>query len=141
MSRKSTLIALAAAATFGLAMLSPTVASAKPGYVGKVGFAKVGVVKGHFHRPIRHPGRWIHPRFPRHPHWHVRWRYPRIIYAARPVVYGAAPIVTTNRCTCLTKTYTPEGAVLFKDVCTNEMAMNPPAVAPAPTAQVLPQQQ
>jgi hypothetical protein len=49
--------------------------------------------------------------------------------------------VTTNRCTCLTKEYTPEGAVLFKDVCTNEAAINPPAVAPAPTAQVLPQQQ
>ena len=45
----------------------------------------------------------------------------------RPVVYGAAPIV--NRCTCLTKEYTPEGAVLFKDICTNEAAINPP---PAP---------
>ncbi len=31
--------------------------------------------------------------------------------------------------TCLSKEYTPEGAVLFKDRCTTEMAMNPPAVA------------
>jgi hypothetical protein len=71
----------------------------------------------------------------------VHWKHPRIWYVPRPVVYGTpAPVVSTSRCTCLTKEYTPEGAVLFKDVCTNEAAMNPPAVAPAPTAQVQPQQ-
>jgi hypothetical protein len=53
----------------------------------------------------------------------------------------------------LSKEYTPEGAVLFKDRCTSEMAMNPPAAAPqqtsyapapvyqtAPPQQALPQQ-
>jgi hypothetical protein len=33
-------------------------------------------------------------------------------------------------CTCLRKTYLPNGAVLFQDVCTQESAMNPPADMP-----------
>ena len=76
---------------------------------------------GHFrHHVLRHHGHW------RHRHIY----YPRpVIYAARPVVYSAAPVISTNRCTCLTKEYTQEGAVLFKDICTNEAAINPP---PAP---------
>jgi hypothetical protein len=40
----------------------------------------------------------------------------------------------------LSKEYTQEGAVLFKDNCTNEMAMNPPAESPGPAAEVAPQQ-
>ena len=32
-------------------------------------------------------------------------------------------------CTCLRKTYLPNGAVLFQDVCTNESAMSGPAPA------------
>jgi hypothetical protein len=36
----------------------------------------------------------------------------------------------------LTKEYTPEGAVLFKDRCTNEAAMNPPPPAPQQTGEV-----
>ena len=43
---------------------------------------------------------------------------------------------TPGPCTCLSKEYTPEGAVLFKDRCTNEMAMNPPAQAPQQTGQL-----
>jgi hypothetical protein len=42
-----------------------------------------------------------------------------------PVV--ARPVAST--CTCLVKEYLPNGAVLFRDVCTNESAMNPPAQA------------
>ena len=140
MFRKSILIAIAVAGTFGLASLSPTTASALPGYHGpaKVSAARVSGPRVSLRTPHR-PGVHIHPRLPRHPHWHVHWRYPRLWYAPRPVVYGAvAPLVTGSRCTCLTKEYTPEGAVLFKDICTNEAAINPPAVAP--TAQVQPQQ-
>ena len=40
--------------------------------------------------------------------------------------YAVARPAVAGPCTCLTKEYTPEGAVLFKDRCTNEMAMNPP---------------
>jgi hypothetical protein len=39
----------------------------------------------------------------------------------------ARPVAST--CTCLVKEYLPNGAVLFRDVCTNESAMNPPAQA------------
>ena len=89
---------------------------------------------GHF----RHGGHHLRHR---HVHWHGHWRY-RHYYYPRPVdvrrraaVYAAAPVV--NRCTCLTKEYTPEGAVLFKDICTNEAAINPPP-APQQTGMVAP---
>jgi hypothetical protein len=60
------------------------------------------------------------------------WYYPRpVIYSGYSVARPVAP------CTCLSKEYTPEGAVLFKDNCTNEAAINPPPVAPA--AEVAPQ--
>ena len=61
-----------------------------------------------------------------HRHYHVR-PYTYGYYAANPVLSGPGP------CTCLSKEYTPEGAVLFKDRCTNEMAMNPPALPPQQT--------
>ena len=47
--------------------------------------------------------------------------------------YATAP--TWNRCTCLTKEYTPDGRVLFKDRCTNEAAINPPIASEAPVQQ------
>jgi hypothetical protein len=79
--------------------------------------------------------------------WGYGWRRP---YWIAPVVAGgvaaggaatyaattSAP--ATSTCTCLTKQYTPQGAVVFKDVCTNEMAMNPPANA-SPAADAGPQ--
>jgi hypothetical protein len=94
---------------------------------------------------IKPPHVWNH----NHWWWRYTWRRP---YFVAPVIvgggvaaaatYAAAP--STNRCTCLTKEYTPQGAVVFKDVCTNEMAMNPPAdTAPAASnlAPQMPQQQ
>lgn len=107
MIRKSILIALAATATLGAAMLSTTAADAYRG-----GFCNHGN-HGFYHR---------------YNNWHrpfVRWHRP-IIYAA-PVAYAVSrPVAAAPTCNCLTKEYTPEGAVLFKDNCTNEMAMNPP---------------
>jgi hypothetical protein len=43
----------------------------------------------------------------------------------RPVTLVSRPVVST--CNCLTKEYTQEGQVVFKDVCTQEMAMAPVA--------------
>jgi hypothetical protein len=67
-------------------------------------------------------------------HHHHRHHHHRIVVWHRkvvPIVVGstavAAYAATTNTCTCLTKEYLPDGTVLFKDVCTKEMAMNPPA--------------
>ena len=146
MFRKSTLIALATAASFGFVMASVGAASAKPnGPNGKIAAPKV-TPKPHFPKG---PGKIATPK-PNKPHWHphrphhphvVVWRHRHpIVVGTRPVVVTAVPaVVPAGRCTCLTKEYTPEGAVVFKDTCTNEMAMNPPAVAPAPTAEVQPE--
>ena len=137
MFRKSTLLAVAASAALGLAVLAPTSASAFGGHGGGHGMHGGGHGMhgngGHF----RHVGHFRHHRH----HWHrhyVRWHRP--IWYTTPVVYGIARPAVAGPCTCLTKEYTPEGAVLFKDRCTNEMAMNPPAeAAPGPAAEIIPQ--
>jgi hypothetical protein len=143
MFRKSSLIAFATVAAFGAALLTPVAASAKGGFHGGGGGFKGGYhgggFKGGFHGGgFRNPGRFVHPRFPGRPHWHVRYRRP--IWYAAPIV---APVATyavarpaAGPCTCLSKQYTQEGAVVFKDNCTNEMAMNPPAQAPQQTGAI-----
>jgi hypothetical protein len=82
--------------------------------------------------------------YPRYWWWRHTWRRPYWIapmvvtggVAAAGASYASTP--ATNTCTCLTKQYTAQGAVVFKDVCTNEMAMNPPANA-SPAADAGPQ--
>ena len=146
MLRKSTLLAVAATAALGLALLSPSIASARGhgGGHGGGGHGMHGGGHGGGHGMHgghgRHGGHFGHHH--RRPHWHVRYHRP-IWYAPRPVIYSAyAPrIVTPGPCTCLSKEYTPEGAVLFKDRCTNEAAMNPPASAPQQTGALEPQVQ
>lgn len=118
MIRKSALFAFAAVAALGIATLSSSPASAGPhGFKGK-----------HFHGKHSH---FVHRHRWHRPHWRGHWRRP-IYVVSRPVIYRTAPIVyavpKAGPCTCLTKEYTIEGAVLFKDRCTNEMAMNPPAL-------------
>jgi hypothetical protein len=150
MSRKSTILALAAIAWLGSLALSSTGASAFGHGRGLGGGAHMGGMhmSGGMHA-FRGGGyrtggfafrRVVHVR-PHwwHPHWRIGWRRP---YWVAPVIatglattYAAAP--TWNRCTCLTKEYTPEGAVVFKDLCTKEMAMNPPET-PAPAADYSP---
>jgi hypothetical protein len=88
----------------------------------------------------RHFGCWRHPWLCRpivRPHF--CWRHPWAWGCRRPirVVGGYYPVATAPAvvrpvaasCTCLRKTYLPNGAVLFQDVCTNESAVNPPAQA------------
>lgn len=100
-------------------------------------------------RPIFRPGRPIlhrHVHIRRHihlrPHWchrwphhwghrhrchiHVRWPKPIYVGAVATTGYAVAPTVTTARpCTCLTKEYTPDNLVVFKDLCTKEVASAP----------------
>jgi hypothetical protein len=89
-----------------------------------------------FRRIVHVPPRWWWPHHHHHFGW---WHYPRPYWVAPVVATGAvatyAATPTSSRCTCLTKDYTPEGAVVFKDTCTNEMAMNPPEGGPAPQQQ------
>jgi hypothetical protein len=64
------------------------------------------------------------------------WGQHKPIHVVRPVFVGGAatayayPVATYAAAprpnACLTKEYLPTGAVLFKDVCTNEYAANPP---------------
>ena len=44
--------------------------------------------------------------------------------------YGATAPRVAGPCTCLSKEYTQDGRVLFKDLCTNEAAINPPVIVP-----------
>jgi hypothetical protein len=169
MSRKSALLALAAIASLSTFALSATDASAR-GFGGGGGFHGGGFhgggfhgggmhlgggfrggFRGGFHGGFHRPFRFARPFWHHHHHWRWGWWWRRPYWVA-PVIaggvattYAAAP--TYNRCTCLTKEYTQEGAVVFKDVCTQETAMNPPAAPgsasyqePAPQAQMMPQQ-
>src|SRR5262245_3081767 len=172
MSRKSLMLAIAAALSIGSLALASSEASARAfggggGMRASGGMHVSGGMRlggGTFHKPvvtgIKIPGKVTGikiPGFPgkvtgivikpHHPHWHwPRWywwrNYGRSYWIAPTIAAGGvatyAATTTTNRCTCLTKDYTPQGAVVFKDVCTNEMAMNPPFNA-SPAADVAPQ--
>src|SRR5215468_2985788 len=161
MSRKSLTLALAAVATLGTLALASTEASARGFSGGGSGMHASGGSRMIMNRPLvtglRIRGKVTGIKIPGHPgrvtgivihkphhHWH--WRYGwwrRGLWVAPVIATGGvatyAATTTTNRCTCLTKDYTPQGAVVFKDVCTNEMAMNPPFNA-SPAADVAPQQ-
>ena len=56
-------------------------------------------------------------------HWHHWAHYHDHIYV-RPVSYTVRES-TPGPCTCLTKNYTPEGRVVFQDLCTKETASAP----------------
>ena len=68
-----------------------------------------------------------------HAHIHIKHIYERGYI--RPVRY-ALPVVSSGPCTCLTKDYTPEGIVVFKDLCTKEMASAPVDGSPAQASEV-----
>ena len=167
MSRKSIMLALAATVSLGAFALSSSDASAFGRSFGGFGAARASTgmhLSGPLHVNYARPLSYAHPISPifkkpqvfgvkifppilahHHHHWwwwsHWRpyWVAPTVVtgaVAAGGVSYATAP--ATNRCTCLTKEYTQEGAVVFKDVCTNEMAMNPPANM-SPAAEMAPQ--
>jgi hypothetical protein len=152
MSRKSTILALAAIVSLGSVALSTTGASAFGGH-GQGGHGqggggmRMGGMGGmhvnNFHS-IRGPGisfrRVVHVH-PHWHHWHWRFGWQRPYWIAPVVTAGVATYAapTWNRCTCLTKEYTQEGAVVFKDLCTKESAINPPD-NPGATGDTGPQQ-
>ena len=79
--------------------------------------------------PIFPPG---HPGFPGHPGWWWHHHYGHWFFRdGRWIVIddgGVAdapvglPVAAPGPCTCLTKNYTPDGLVVFADVCTSEAA-------------------
>ena len=138
MKLRNTILALAVA-TLGVAALMSTTSSAdargfgggfsrgggihgsigRVGGIGRVGnFARISL-----HRPIFRP-HWRH-----HRHWHVRWHRPWIYGVGTAAIaapaYAAVATQTAKPCTCLTKEYTQDNLVVFKDLCTKEMAAAP----------------
>jgi hypothetical protein len=139
MIRKSNLLAIVATAALGLAMLSATEASARGHGGGGGGGMHGGHGGGHMgghHMGGRGDGggRHVHHHH-RHPHWHVRYHRP-VWYGVRTVGYTYGATRVAGPCTCLSKEYTQDGRVLFKDLCTNEAAINPPVVAPQQSSSI-----
>jgi hypothetical protein len=125
MSRKF-IAGLAAVATLAAAALASGSADAAHGQ------------RGNGHVNVRPPMHRVPPRIivhgPRFHHDHV---VVRRIYErgyVRPV--GLVQTVNEGPCTCLWKGYTPEGAVVFKDLCTKEMASAAVDGAPAQASEV-----
>jgi hypothetical protein len=123
--------------------------------IGRVGFGRVGFNRVGFNRVgFNHfrPGfrRW---GFNHHRWW---WHHRRPILVGGGVYLGTSALAATYAapqaaaqpaptCTCLTKQYTPEGLVVFQDVCTKEVASAPTgntqAQLPMPPQPDQPQQQ
>jgi hypothetical protein len=112
-----------------------------------VGIRHVGI-RHHIHRPhLTLRPHWCH-RFPWRCKVGVRWPRPWVIPVATAGLvatsYAVAPAVAAapRPCTCLTKEYTPDNLVVFKDLCTKEVASAPAgntqALLPAPQAQGAP---
>jgi hypothetical protein len=110
MSRKI-ILALAAVATLAGAALSSGNANAM--VVRRVGVGNPG-----------HPHINVHWRFHEHRHF-VRWHNHIWVRPVGYAVRGVETAVQPGPCTCLTKNYTPEGMVVFQDLCTKEMASAP----------------
>jgi hypothetical protein len=83
-------------------------------------------------RPPIHqlPPRFHGPRFHEHVRLHRIYErgYVRPVALVSPVAEGP--------CTCLWKGYTPDGTVVFKDLCTKESASASVDGAPAPASEV-----
>jgi hypothetical protein len=132
------------------------------GSLGGGSFARVGHFSGvgrvgrisQFHFTGHNPGHFQHWQHWSHSHWpyHHRWyrRDGRWFYGddyvgggyAQPVAGYSAPAVSTpGPCTCLTKSYTQDGMVVFADLCTKESAAAPVDGRSADAAPVPPQGQ
>ena len=73
------------------------------------------------HGPGGH-GPGMHSHHAHWKHWHyVHWHDHVIVRPVTYAVHESAP----GPCTCLTKNYTPDGRVVFQDLCTKEMASAP----------------
>ena len=98
-------------------------------------------------KPLPKPPVIVIPKFPKKPPIIVVTpKFPKPVIVSpvivqrplvRPVHLVQRPVVTT--CNCLTKEYTQDGQVLFKDLCTQEMAMAPvPGVEPQKSSEAQP---
>ena len=99
-------------------------------FTGHGGRTLTPIFPVHPHPVIPGPFPYGHPNFPghwafhHHDHGHWVFRFGRWIVVDDVVDEAPAPVVVTapGPCTCLTKTYTPSGLVVFADICTKESA-------------------
>lgn len=121
MSRKF-ILGLAAIAMLASTVIVSASANAAPHGIRGNGPAHVNI-RGGGHVHVRPPVHRLPPRIiVKGPRFHDHVRIVERGYV-RPV--GLVQTVTEGPCTCLWKGYTPEGAVVFKDLCTKEMASTP----------------
>jgi hypothetical protein len=96
------------------------------GHVTHLNIARTGRLCALGRPCLPRPPIWVwHPHH--HHHWVFRgghWIIDDVAVAA-PVDVAPLPAVAPSPCTCLTKTYTPTGLVVFADVCTKESASAP----------------
>jgi hypothetical protein len=140
---RTTVLALAAVVAVGAAFVTSS-AEAR-GFGG--GFSRGGGSFGRhvsFARPIGgatfHRANLVRPinwnRFHHRPYWHHHhhrhfgWYRPYVYGVSTAAVaapaYAAAPMAPSAKpCTCLTKEYTADKLVVFKDLCTREIAASP----------------
>jgi len=142
MYRKIILTCAAAVAALGL-LLAPVTASAKSHngngshHRSHHSHHKHGkhAHRHHKHHHMHH----AHHHHKKH-HWHHRHHkyypsyettyYSKPTYSEPSYTYSKPSYVYTKpapSCTCLTKEYAPDGTVIFKDVCTKEMAVSEPS--------------
>jgi hypothetical protein len=127
MFARTSILAFAAVATLGAAALTTTSASAFGGFHG-------GGFHGGFHGGFRgFRPHFVHFRPHFYPSYRFGWRRP-VIYSTPVVSTVGYSVAQPSRCSCLTKEYTADGNVLFKDLCTKESAL-------APTQEAMAQQQ
>ena len=131
-TKSSTKLVLAAAAL--VVAFASVEASAKPIVIPK-GPIKIAPKGPIIVKPLlpKKPPVIVIPKFPKKPPIIiVTPKFPKPVIVSpvvvarpilRPVNLVQRPVVTT--CNCLTKEYTQDGQVVFKDLCTQEMAMAP----------------
>ena len=146
MNRKFVLTCAAAVAVLGLA-LAPVTASAKS-HNGSHHSSHKSHKKHskHAHHHHKHH-KWHHHKHAHHHHkhhkhwcWHhkhhhhcKKWwvDYETTYNTTTPTYTYSEPNYVYTKpapsCTCLTKEYAPDGTVIFKDVCTKEMAVSEPS--------------
>ncbi len=127
---RTIMLSIAAAATIAVATIASQSADARS-FVGSHGFARGHIVRGRGHLAaiVRPPCRWCGPghrwAFDHHRHHHWVFRDGRWIDIEVAGVAAETPVAAPAPCTCLTKTYTANGLVVFADICTKESASAP----------------
>jgi len=142
MSRKLILTFAAAASVAAASVPLGSSAVYARGMSGGAHFSSGGnhYSSGHVRMVTNHnPGRMVLPPRPGHPvlrippthighhHHHHHWvfRHGHWIVLGEDVAPVLERTVSPGPCSCLTKTYTPEGLVVFADICTRESASAP----------------